>query len=104
MKVMKTLLVVVLFLGVSLLPAVQKRKLDIDPTPVGFWKTIDDKTNKPKSIVKIWKEQDGTLKGKIMKLFREPHEEQNPLCDKCKGERKDKPILVMEFLCGFKGF
>ncbi len=71
-------------------------------TPEGLWKTIDDKTNKPKSIVRVWQE-DGKLKGKIIKLFREPDEEQNPKCDKCKGDKKDKPVLGMIFLWGFTG-
>ncbi|MFK7923326.1 MAG: DUF2147 domain-containing protein, partial [Bacteroidia bacterium] len=42
-------------------------------SPVGKWKTIDDETNKPKSIVEIY-EKDGKLYGKVIKLFREPSE------------------------------
>ena len=38
-------------------------------TVVGKWKTIDDKTNKVKSIVQIYK-KDGKLYGKILKLFK----------------------------------
>jgi uncharacterized protein YhfF len=26
------------------------------PTPVGRWRTVDDKTGKPRSIVRIWEE------------------------------------------------
>ena len=66
-------------------------------SPVGFWKTIDDETGKEKSIVHIWSEN-GTLTGKIEKLFREPGEEPDPVCDECKGENKDKPIKGMIIL------
>ncbi|MEL6845841.1 MAG: DUF2147 domain-containing protein, partial [Bacteroidota bacterium] len=51
-------------------------------SPVGKWKTIDDETNKPKSIVEIY-ERNGKLYGKVVKLFREPGEEQDPKCDEC---------------------
>jgi uncharacterized protein (DUF2147 family) len=69
---------------------------------VGLWKTIDDKTNKPKSVIKIYKKKDGKYYGKIVKLFREPGEDPNPKCDKCSGPKHNKPILGMEILTGLK--
>ncbi|MGZ3768483.1 MAG: DUF2147 domain-containing protein [Bdellovibrio sp.] len=68
-------------------------------SPVGQWKTIDDETKQPKSIVEIT-EKDGKLSGKITKLFRKPEEDQNPKCDKCEGDKKDKPIVGMEIMEG----
>lgn len=68
---------------------------------VGQWKTIDDETGKPKSIIEIF-EQDGVFNGKIVKLFREPGEDQNPKCDKCSGDKKDQPVLGMQNLNGLK--
>ena len=70
-------------------------------SPEGNWKTIDDVTGKTKSIVKLWIDN-GILYGKVVKLFRSPDEEQNPVCDKCKGEKKDKPILGMTILWDMK--
>jgi uncharacterized protein (DUF2147 family) len=70
-------------------------------SPVGVWKTIDDETGKPKSLVRIT-ENNGQLTGKIEKLFREPTEEQNPTCVKCEGANKDQPILGMTILTGLK--
>jgi uncharacterized protein (DUF2147 family) len=67
----------------------------------GKWKTIDDETGKAKSIVEIY-EENGSYSGKIVKLFREPNEEQNPNCDKCTGDKKDKPITGMQILSGLK--
>ena len=67
----------------------------------GSWTTIDDETGKPKSIVEIT-ETNGELKGKIIKLFRPPEEDQNPKCDKCTGDKKDQLILGMEILWGLK--
>ena len=63
----------------------------------GKWKTIDDETNKPKSIVEIY-EQDGKAYGKILKLFREPGEEQDPVCDECTDERKGEKVIGMTII------
>lgn len=70
-------------------------------SPVGAWKTIDDKTGKPKALVRIT-EEGGVLTGKIEKLYREPSEEQNPKCVKCSDARKDQPIIGMTILSGLK--
>lgn len=66
-------------------------------SPVGRWKTIDDETKLVKSIVEI-REVDGNLEGSIQQLFRKPEEDQNPKCDKCKGDLKDKPIIGLKIL------
>lgn len=68
-------------------------------SPEGTWKTIDDETGKPKSIVQIWIDN-GELNGKIIELI-EP-EEENPKCTECEGEMKDQPILGMQFIWGLK--
>jgi uncharacterized protein (DUF2147 family) len=70
-------------------------------SPVGVWRTIDDKTHKEKSLVRIV-EQNGELRGTIEKLFREPGEEQNPNCDKCHGDKHNKPVIGMLILTGMK--
>ncbi len=70
-------------------------------TPVGVWRTIDDKTGNEKSLVRIV-EANGELRGTIEKLFREPGEEPNPNCDKCEGDRKNKPVIGMMILTGMK--
>jgi uncharacterized protein (DUF2147 family) len=59
---------------------------------VGVWETVDNKTGKAKSHVKIWNEK-GRLFGKIVKLI-DPSEKK-PICTKCTGEHKDASILGM---------
>lgn len=68
---------------------------------VGKWKTIDDETGKPKSVVEIF-EKNGKFYGKILKLFREPNEDQDPVCDKCEDDRKNKKIIGMEIIRDMK--
>ena len=70
-------------------------------TPVGRWTTIDDETKKPKSVIAIY-EENGKLFGKIEKLYREPSEDQNPVCDKCEGALKNQPILGMVIMKDLK--
>ncbi len=70
-------------------------------SPAGVWKTIDDETGKPKSLVRIT-EENGVLTGKIDKLFRPADQDQNPKCTACDGARKDQPIIGMTILWGLK--
>ena len=67
-----------------------------DASIVGKWKTIDDKTNEPKSIVQIY-EKDGKYFGQIKELFRKPGEDPDPVCDKCPDDdpRKNQPTKGM---------
>jgi uncharacterized protein (DUF2147 family) len=72
-----------------------------EASPVGLWKTIDDVSGKPKSLVRITEEK-GVLSGKVEKLFRKPEEDQHPLCTKCEGADKDQPVLGMVIMTGMK--
>lgn len=69
----------------------------------GKWKTIDDETNEPKSIVEIY-EKDGKFFGKVVQLFRKPGEDPSPTCSKCADDdpRKDQPTLGMEVIQNLK--
>ena len=68
---------------------------------VGQWKTIDDETGKPRSIVKIF-ENNGLYYGRITKLFRDPGEDPDPVCDECEDHRKGKKIIGMEIISDMK--
>lgn len=63
----------------------------------GKWKTIDDETGKPKSIVEVFKKTDGKYYGKINQLLIKP---ESNTCNKCKDDRKNKPLLGMEVIRG----
>jgi uncharacterized protein (DUF2147 family) len=70
-------------------------------SPVGLWKNIDDVTGKPKALIRIT-ETNGELSGKIEKIFRPANLDQNPVCDKCEGARKNQPVIGMVFMSGLK--
>ncbi len=58
----------------------------------GKWKTIDDRTGKPKAIIDIYK-KDGLMYGHVVEILEEGKED--AVCSKCDGELKDQPILGM---------
>lgn len=66
-------------------------------TVIGKWKTIDDETGKPKSIVEIY-EKSGKIYGKVVGILEE--ERKNSVCTECSGEDKDKPIMGMIVIKG----
>lgn len=63
----------------------------------GKWKTIDDVTGKPKSIVEIFKKSDGKYYGRVQQLLGNPAV---TTCAKCTDDRKNKPITGMEVIRG----
>ncbi len=69
-------------------------------TPVGVWRTIDDKTGETASEVQIT-ETGGVLSGRIDKLLRKTAK-QDGVCDKCTDNRKDQRVLGMEIIRGAK--
>ena len=72
-----------------------------DASPLGKWKTIDDETGKAKSIVEITRAPDGTLRGTVVEILSSD-KGPNPICDKCKGANKGKPVKGMTILWGLK--
>jgi uncharacterized protein (DUF2147 family) len=100
-KILSMLVVVGIFFGGFTIPCLASAAEttampDLD-SPKGLWKTIDDKTGKAKSFIKIWI-KDGKLYGKITKLIN-PSEE-DPLCDKCEGALHNKPVIGMTIMKG----
>ena len=70
-------------------------------TIVGKWKTIDDNSGEERSIVEIY-EKGGKIYGRIIKLFRKPGEDPDPVCDECEKSdpRYNKKIICMDIITG----
>ncbi len=75
---------------------------ELKASPIGYWKTIDDRTGKPKSIVQVWKNQDQVLMGKVIKIFPDIASHQTKLCAACKGDQHNQPIVGMVIISGLK--
>jgi uncharacterized protein (DUF2147 family) len=59
-------------------------------SPLGLWKTVDDKTGHARAIVRIY-EQDGKLFGRIEQSFTPGAEAR--VCAVCTDARKNQPII-----------
>lgn len=66
-------------------------------SPMGNWKTIDDITGRPKSIVRI-SGSPSNLTGTVVKLFPGAL----TTCTACSGSNKNKPIMGMRVMWGLK--
>ena len=71
------------------------------PTPVGLWQTVSDRTGQVDGLVRIV-EVDGEYIGTVVAVLSPPAESTNPLCEECKGNLKDKPIVGMAILRGIR--
>lgn len=95
MKILVCTSVCLLSLGLAALA-----HADLD-SPAGLWKTIDDKTGKERSVVRIV-DNNGLFAGKVEQVFPLPGDDPSHLCKKCGGERKDKPVIGMTILWGLR--
>ncbi len=68
-------------------------------TIFGKWNSFDEETKKIESVIEIY-EKNGKAFAKILKIT-DP-ERQEATCFKCKGKRKDQPILGMDILTGLQ--
>jgi len=94
---MKTKLIAVLSLFLLSLTPVA---FAADATPAGLWKTIDDNTGKPRSLVRI-NENHGEYSAVIEKGLL-ASDTPDAVCDKCKDERKGQRIIGMTIVKGIK--
>ncbi|MEP3389022.1 MAG: DUF2147 domain-containing protein [Reichenbachiella sp.] len=67
----------------------------------GLWETIDDRYNQVKAHVRL-QTRGNELVGTIQQIFQLPYEGNYPICVECEGDLKDKPIIGMRFMYGFK--
>jgi uncharacterized protein (DUF2147 family) len=68
---------------------------------LGIWKTIDEKTNQPSSLIRL-DEKNGELIGTVIELIPTPGEALVTHCNFCKDDRKGMPIIGMTIMKGLK--
>jgi uncharacterized protein (DUF2147 family) len=57
-------------------------------SPIGKWKTLDDKSGKPMTITEVYEAKNGTLAAKIVENVGLP-----AICDECSGAYKGKSFV-----------
>ena len=70
-------------------------------TPVGLWRSVDDKTGETKAEIRIDDIGSGrqALSGRIVKTLKKDAKP-DATCDECDGDRKGKPINGLEIIRG----
>ena len=66
-------------------------------SPVGKWKTLDDESGKPMTVVEVYEAKNGTLAAKIVENIGA-----SETCTKCSGKDKNKSIIGMPVLWNLK--
>ena len=66
-------------------------------SPVGKWKTLDDKTGKVMTISEIYEAKNGTLAAKIVEAVGVP-----ATCTTCSGQHQNKPMVGIVTLWNLK--
>ena len=90
------------FLGAAMLDeAGSQPARTADPSAIGLWEQVDEKSGKAESWFKIT-ERNGVYQGNIVKIFFKPGEDENWVCDKCEGDEKGKPVLGLALIKGMK--
>jgi uncharacterized protein (DUF2147 family) len=69
-------------------------------SPAGLWKSIDDKTGKPRSLIRV-SEHNGAYSAVIEKGLLAT-DTGDAVCDQCKDERKGQKIIGMTIVKGLK--
>lgn len=81
------------------LSAISVMALAADPLHGTKWKTIDDQTKKPLSIVEFHEAPNGVLTAKIVDVLT-PGEAES--CAKCVGKFHNKPLKGVQIVTGLK--
>ena len=66
-------------------------------SPIGKWKTLDDKTGKVMTVSEIYETKNGTLAAKIVEAVGVP-----ATCTTCSGANKNKPMVGIVTLWDLK--
>ena len=70
-------------------------------TPAGIWRTFSDRTGEADGLVRIV-ETNGEFVGTVLAVFAPPAADANPLCEECKGDLRNQPVVGMTILRGLR--
>jgi uncharacterized protein (DUF2147 family) len=88
-------------LSLALVALLAPSALAADASPEGRWSTIDDRTGEVRSIVRLQIE-DGELRGHVEKVIPKHGEQEDPICTRCRGTRRDQRVVGMQILTGYR--
>jgi sterol desaturase/sphingolipid hydroxylase (fatty acid hydroxylase superfamily) len=88
-------------LGMLLLAGLAGEAHASDVSPEGRWTTVDERTGEARAVVRV-RVEDGLLHGHIERILARPGEDADPVCTRCRGELRNRRVVGMEILSGFR--
>jgi uncharacterized protein (DUF2147 family) len=70
------------------------------PTAAGVWRQVDE-SGKVGALVTITREGD-VFVGRLSRLFPDPGDDPNPICENCPGDKLNQPFLGLVIIEGMK--
>jgi len=64
-------------------------------SPIGVWRTIDDKTSRARALVQIFA-RNGLLYGRVTDILDAKYADAR--CQSCGGDRQNQPVLGLEII------
>ncbi|MEN3376265.1 MAG: hypothetical protein V7604_1620 [Hyphomicrobiales bacterium] len=100
---MKLLISLTIGAVMALSATAQAATASSEPTAIGLWEQVDEKSGQPESWFNIV-EKDGIYVGTIVKMFQKPGDPppESFRCSKCEGPDKDQPVLGLTLIKGMK--
>ena len=72
-----------------------------EASAAGLWQQVDPSTGKVGGWFLMFKNS-SVYEGTLVKMFREPGEEPNPICTKCPGIQRNAPWLGLTIIKGME--
>ena len=89
-----------LFIQVTVLASTAIQAGMSAPTAAGVWRQVDE-SGKVGALVTITQEGD-IFVGRLSRLFLDPGDDPNPICENCSGDKHNHPFLGLVFIEGMK--
>jgi uncharacterized protein (DUF2147 family) len=70
------------------------------PSAAGVWRQVDE-SGKVGALVTITRDGD-VFVGRLSRLFLDPGDDPNPICENCPGDKHNQPFLGLVFIEGMK--
>jgi uncharacterized protein (DUF2147 family) len=70
-------------------------------SPLGLWQAVDQDSKQPTGWFLI-SDHDGVYDGIIARMFLQPGQDPNKLCDQCKDDRHNHPWLGLQIIRGMQ--
>jgi uncharacterized protein (DUF2147 family) len=77
------------------------RAISADLSPIGLWQAVDPDTKQPTGWFAVT-DDNGVYDATLVKMFLQPGQDPNEVCDKCTDDRHNHPWIGLQIIRGMK--